>query len=99
MEKKEIRTIITQSVDRVETGTLQFGEDYPGTFVRGDDAFKYATSISHLLEQLDVIDDKGEVIILGNKEWLVEQGISPIALLQLKTLMDLFLDSNVSNKE
>lgn len=30
---------------RVETGVTQFGEDWPGVFIRGDDAFHYA---SHL---------------------------------------------------
>ena len=43
----ELRKLPEQS-ERVETGPTQFGEDWPGVFIRGDNALWYA----HLLEQL-----------------------------------------------
>jgi hypothetical protein len=35
---------------RVETGTVQFGEDWPGVFIRGDDAAYYAMALRCVLE-------------------------------------------------
>lgn len=34
---------------RVETGPVQFGNDWPGLFIRGDQAFGYAMYIDQLL--------------------------------------------------
>ena len=34
-----------EPVGRVETGVVQFGDDWPGVFVRGDDAAYYAGAI------------------------------------------------------
>jgi len=34
---------------RVETGPVQFGEDHPGVFLRGDAAFAYAQALSQIL--------------------------------------------------
>lgn len=34
---------------RVETGPLQFGEDWPGVFFRGDDALAYALALERAL--------------------------------------------------
>jgi hypothetical protein len=35
--------------DRIETGTIQFGEDWPGVFIRGDNAAYYAFCLETLL--------------------------------------------------
>lgn len=35
---------------RVETGVVQFGEDWPGVFIRGDNAAMYALALSNLIE-------------------------------------------------
>jgi len=35
---------------RVETGVVQFGDDWPGVFIRGDNAFAYARALNALLE-------------------------------------------------
>jgi len=35
---------------RVETGAVQFGGDWPGTFIRGDNAFQYAKALQRVLE-------------------------------------------------
>ena len=37
----EVRKLPEQE-ERVETGAVQFGEDWPGIFIRGDNAISYA---------------------------------------------------------
>lgn len=34
---------------RVETGPLQFGDDWPGVFIRGDNAFGYRMALQAVL--------------------------------------------------
>lgn len=36
--------------DRVETGPTQFGDDWPGIFIRGDDAMMYAMLLSSVIK-------------------------------------------------
>lgn len=36
---------------RVESGPVQFGTDWPGTFIRGDHAAYYTMSIQRILEK------------------------------------------------
>jgi hypothetical protein len=46
---------------RVRTGKLQFENDWPGVFIRGDDALSYAAAIRGLLaagEPRDLSDDE-----------------------------------------
>jgi hypothetical protein len=45
--------------DRIETGPVQFGDDWPGLFIRGDNAAMYANAIHNALEE---IDKEGEII-------------------------------------
>jgi hypothetical protein len=35
--------------DRVETGPVQFGEDWPGFFIRGDNVFAIRLAIANIL--------------------------------------------------
>lgn len=37
---------------RIETGAVQFGTDWPGLFIRGDDSFHTMLSINAIVEQL-----------------------------------------------
>ena len=37
---------------RVETGSVQFGDDWPGLFIRGDEAFHLMLLIRELTEKL-----------------------------------------------
>lgn len=37
---------------RVETGPVQFGNDWPGVFIRGDNAAYYAMTLEGLLDEL-----------------------------------------------
>lgn len=41
--------ILAHDDPRIETGVLQFGEDWPGVFIRGDNAFAYAMALDGLL--------------------------------------------------
>lgn len=38
---------------RVESGPIQFGTDWPGVFLRGDNALYYANVLSEILAKLD----------------------------------------------
>lgn len=40
-------------VKRVETGPLEFVDDWTGIFIRGDNAFSYALAVSDILLYLD----------------------------------------------
>jgi hypothetical protein len=45
--------LIPEPSTRAETGVIAFGDDWPGVFIRGDDAFGYAHSLRIALEALD----------------------------------------------
>jgi hypothetical protein len=38
---------------RVETGRMQFGKDWPGVFIRGDDALSFANSLQTILNEVE----------------------------------------------
>ena len=48
-----IRVIDVKLDDRVETGPLQIGDDWPGVFIRGDNAFYYAMNLRNALDKKD----------------------------------------------
>jgi hypothetical protein len=41
---------------RAETGRMQFGNDWPGVFIRGDEALNYARTMRYLAEQIGAQD-------------------------------------------
>jgi hypothetical protein len=41
---------LPQQDERVETGPVQFGDDWPGVFIRGDNAGYYAMHLKTLIE-------------------------------------------------
>ena len=41
---------LPQQPKRIETGAVQFGDDWPGVFLRGDNAAYYATALRSVLE-------------------------------------------------
>lgn len=50
------KTVITSTSDgyygkRVETSVIQFGQDWPGVFIRGDQAFGYAMALLPLIRR------------------------------------------------
>lgn len=42
---------------RVETGVVQFEDDWPGVFIRGDKAFYYASRLRSILAMFPPTDD------------------------------------------
>jgi hypothetical protein len=55
----DVRHIITENDSvRVETGPVQFNDDWPGVFIRGDNAAYYATMLeSYRIGERDFITD------------------------------------------
>jgi hypothetical protein len=41
---------------RPQTGPMQFGDDWPGVFIRGDDALGYALAVRRAVETLVEVD-------------------------------------------
>lgn len=41
---------------RIESGSLVFGADWPGLYLRGDDAFNYSVHLEHVLDVLNQDD-------------------------------------------
>lgn len=41
---------LTEQEERVETGVIQFGDDWPGVFIRGDNAFYLAVHLLGLIK-------------------------------------------------
>lgn len=54
--KQEIRKLPLHQQDRVESGPLQIGEDWPGYFIRGDNA----VALSLIIQ--DVLSDENNAI-------------------------------------
>lgn len=53
---------------RPETGPLQFGEDWPGTFIRGDASFHYQIQLNEAIELLDAMPDPGGLSLVFLKQ-------------------------------
>lgn len=45
----KVPAVVDDAVGRVETGPVQFGDDWPGVFIRGDNAMSYAGCLEHVL--------------------------------------------------
>jgi hypothetical protein len=41
-------------IERLETGSVKFGEDWTGVFIRGDNAIFYLQNLAHLAELEEV---------------------------------------------
>lgn len=51
---------------RVETGTIQFGsEDWPGIFLRGDNAVAYATVIEMFLADVEKQQPLNDTVLIN----------------------------------
>ena len=54
---------------RVETGAVQFGEDWPGLFVRGDEAFHLALYVGYVKPFIKAILERQGIPALGTHDW------------------------------
>jgi hypothetical protein len=59
----KVRNLDAQE-ERVETGVVQFGDDWPGVFIRGDDAFNYANMLKAVLHSTEA----GSIARVATKE-------------------------------
>ena len=50
----------------LETGPLQFNDDWPGVFIRGDNAIYYATQISQVIQNMECESGKRIAMFLLN---------------------------------
>lgn len=48
----EVQKIAPLGSGRPETGPMQFGEDWPGVFIRGDNALFYAKALQETIETM-----------------------------------------------
>jgi hypothetical protein len=56
---------------RVETGAVQFGDDWPGLFIRGDNAHSLAMNLSQLEVSLQEKDHAKADAFMSQVKWLV----------------------------
>lgn len=47
---RDVQQAIPFGSGRPETGPMQFGDDWPGVFIRGDNAFCYAMCVRRAIE-------------------------------------------------
>lgn len=76
---------------RPETGPMQFGNDWPGVFIRGDDAFGMAMYLRALIESIPPGDDLRFAANGANKliNWLESSDVRhPATPAQLKPYTD-----------
>ncbi len=62
---------------RVETGAVQFGDDWPGTFIRGDNAMNYAVHLEAVLKASQDAPAISRAVVLSLLDDLIESNISP----------------------
>lgn len=65
-QMQEIRTL-PAAEQRVESGPIRFGDDWPGVFIRGDDAAMYALHLYHFIRSR-----KHDAITLGIVQGLLD---------------------------
>ena len=69
-------------MERVETGTLKFEDDWTGVFIRGDDAFSWSRALELVLKS--TVDTRDPELAIYS--------------MQLQGLLELLRASNESNK-
>jgi len=60
-----------ENVARLETGAVQFGDDWPGVFIRGDHALHHANNLSKVIEILEC-NDPGKVLEVAMLKGLLQ---------------------------
>ena len=55
---ERLKLPVPEKNSRVETGVIQFGDDWPGVFIRGDHAGHYAFLLEVILEQPQMADEQ-----------------------------------------
>lgn len=61
----EIRKVPAPEGGRVEDGAVQFGDDWPGTFLRGDSSFGYANYLRTVLDGYALMPGGDAIALMG----------------------------------
>ena len=61
----QVIRLLPEQEERIETGPLQFGKDWPGIFIRGDHALYYAMKLEELLNGDETLDPIDTITIQG----------------------------------
>lgn len=59
---------------RPETGPMQFGEDWPGVFIRGDNAMAFSLAVNkaaQIISKKHVLNTQ-ELLVTSQLKWLAE---------------------------
>ncbi len=86
MKREEIQFLPSQA-KRVETGVVQFGDDWPGVFIRGDRANYLAFQAGEALHMLNPYTE------------LEPPSAEALAVKAIESIKDLLESSNVGNIE
>ena len=70
-----IRHIRIRDTDRVETGTVQFNEDWPGLFIRGDECHNFLRSVRQA--SLSELDPLNQMILNRLADYLDDVAVKP----------------------
>lgn len=73
----DIRIIDVPLDSRIETGPLQFNDDWPGTFIRGKHACHYAMVLGLFLDNPDTRNPIYESVLRGLQSDLASSNINP----------------------
>lgn len=88
MDKQHITLVAGQkSPGRVETGVVQFNDDWPGVFIRGDCAFGYAMYLRAVLDNMDEINPTDSKL---STDYIARVGV--------ERLLELLESSNVNSE-
>lgn len=92
----EIRKLPAQA-ERVETGPVQFGDDWPGVFIRGDNAAYYAMLLGQVIAG-QVSDPITLAVLEGLRRDLASAIIGPASeMFKPQPLPDLKQDPIIGN--
>jgi hypothetical protein len=72
MAKMKIQKLATLPEGRPETGAMSFGDDWPGVFIRGDNAFHFAIYLRMASKRLKESDSASDAFMSGYLQSLAE---------------------------
>lgn len=67
----KMKLAMPDGMRRMETGAMQFGDDWPGIFMRGDYALMMAAALMEIAEIM-AANDKGKIIEIAQLRGLAE---------------------------
>lgn len=82
-QKRVIMLQAPNDLRRVETGTVQFGDDWPGVFIRGDNAAYYSMALDSLMNgntdpmTIGVLCGLNELLKSSNVKYHQERRLRP----------------------